>query len=174
MPAGQKRFELRTGRGADEVHVTLDGRGTLDKGAELLDPSSGPACGYVDLPPGEHRVRWRVKAPPGHGAAPRLYIAEHGARTGSWYATFGLSCGTSAQCTRAELADRIAELQRARGILDPCGSVKVRGVHYDAAHDAEDRVTSLDLEFVLEVYRFEPRFPRGGTCKGLSGGAAGE
>jgi hypothetical protein len=161
---GQKRFELRTGRGGDDVQVTVEGRGTLHKSADSADV----ACGYIDLPPGEHRVRLRVQAPPGQGATPRLLIYERGEQTHSWYGTFATACGTGAVCTRAELDDRLAELRKPRGLFDPCGSVKVGGIHYDVAHDGEDRITTLDLEFTLKVYAFSPRFPHGGKCKGLS------
>jgi hypothetical protein len=74
---GQKRFELRTGRGGDDVQVTVEGRGTLHKSADSADID----CGYVDLPPGEHRVRLRVKAHAGQAATPRLLIYERGEQT---------------------------------------------------------------------------------------------
>jgi hypothetical protein len=162
-PEGQKRFELRTGRGGDDVQITVEGRGTLHKSGD-----ADMTCGYVDLPPGEHRVRLRVKAPAGQTAAPRLLIYEHGDKTHSWYETFAMACGTGAVCTRPELEDRLAELHKPRGLFDPCGSVKVTNIRHASARDGEDRVTELDLEAVLKVYAFTPRFPHGGTCKGLS------
>lgn len=163
---GMKRFELRTGRGGDDVQVTVEGRGTLHKNADTIEPQ----CGYIDLPPGEHRVRLRVKAQPGQVAVPRLLIYEHGGKTHSWYGTFAMACGSGAVCTRPELADRTAELKKPRGLFDPCGSVKASGVRYDSEHDAEDRITALDLEVTLKVYPFAPRFAHGASkCKGLSG-----
>jgi hypothetical protein len=162
-PAGTKRFELRTGRGSDEVKVTVEGRGTLHKASDSIDM----ACGYVDLPPGEHRVRLRVKAAAGQPATPRLLIYERGAATKSWYHSFEMTCGSGATCNRPELEDRLAELRKPRGLFDPCGSVKVKGLKHDSQRDAEDRITELDLEFTLKVYDFEPRFKRGGQCKGL-------
>lgn len=162
---GMKRFELRTGRGPDDVQITLEGRGTLHKAHEPLEA----ACGYVDLPPGEHRLRVRVKANPSEGgASPKVLVYEHGERTGSWYGSFGLSCGETGPCTHGELEERIAKLARARGLFDPCGSVKIGGIKWDAEKAADERVTSLDLELVLKVYKFPPRFPRGGACKGPS------
>jgi hypothetical protein len=164
-PEGQKRFELRTGRGADDVTVTVEGRGTLHKGSDTVDS----ACGYVDLPPGEHRVRVRIKAPAGHIASPRLLIYEHGEETHSWYSTFAMACGTGAPCTRDELTDRMNELKKPRGLFDACGSVKVGGIRYDSQRDAEDRTTELDLQVTLKVYPFAPRFPHGAPkCKGPS------
>jgi hypothetical protein len=162
--AGTKRFELRTGRGNDDVQVTVEGAGTLHKSSDTVEPS----CGYIDLAPGEHRVHLRVKAPAGEVAAPRLFIYEHGESTGSWYGSFAMSCGTGATCTRPELEDSMAALKHPRGIFDPCGSAKVTSMRYDAQRDAQDRVTGLDLDVVLHVEKFEPRFPRGGRCKGPS------
>jgi hypothetical protein len=162
--AGTKRFELRTGRGNDDVQVTVEGAGTLHKTSDSVEAS----CGYVDLAPGEHRVHLRVKAPAGEVATPRLFIYEHGESTGSWYGSFAMSCGTGATCTRPELEDSMAALKHPRGIFDPCGSVKVTSMRYDAQRDSEDRVTGLDVDVVLHVEKFEPRFPRGGRCKGPS------
>jgi hypothetical protein len=163
--AGMKRFELRTGKGPDEVQITVEGRGTLHKEAGNVDV----ACGYVDLPAGEHRVRLRVKAPTGQGSSPRLLIYERGDKTGSWYHTFAMACGTGAACNRPELEDRLAELIKPRGLFDACGSVKIKDLKYTSERDAEDRITPLDLSFDLKVYDFEPRFPHGGKCKGLAG-----
>src|SRR5262245_37539287 len=50
IAAGQKRFELRTGRGFEKMTVTIDGKGTLTKDTSQVDAT----CGYVDLPPGRH------------------------------------------------------------------------------------------------------------------------
>lgn len=161
---GMKRFEIRTGRGNDDVQITVEGAGTLHKTGDTVEPS----CGYIDLAPGEHRVHMRVTAPPGQVASPRLFIYEHGNNTGSWYGTFAMACGTSTTCTRPELEDAMAALKRPRGIFDQCGSVKVTSMRYDAQHDDQDRVTGLDLDLVLHVEKFEPRFPRGGRCKGPS------
>jgi len=164
---GMKRFELRTGRGSDDVQITVEGRGTLHKSADTTES----LCAYIDLPPGEHRVRLRAKSQPGQVAVPRLLIYEHGEKTHSWYGTFATACGSGAVCTRAELVDRMAELRKPRGLFDPCGSVKVGGVRYDSEHDAEDRITALDLEVTLKVYPFSPRFAHGSAnkCKGPSG-----
>ena len=165
VPDGIKRFELRTARGPDDVQITVEGRGTLHKDASTIEST----CGYVDLPPGEHRVRLRVKAGAGEGGtSPRILVYEHGEKTQSWYGSFGLSCGDASPCTHGELEDRVAALAKAHGLFDPCGSVKVTGVKWDAEKAADERVTSVDLELTLHVYRFTPRFPRGGVCKGPS------
>ncbi len=162
---GMKRFELRTARGSDEVQITVEGRGTLHKPSETIEST----CGYVDLPPGEHRVRLRVNAGPGEGGtSPRMLIYEYGDKTHSWYASFGLACNDQGPCTRADMQDRIAELARAHGLFDHCGSVKVTDIHWEADKAPDERVTSLDLELTLKVYKFSPRFPRGGACKGLN------
>jgi hypothetical protein len=167
VEAGQKRFELRTGRGLDQVTITVEGRGTLTKPSE----TAAGACAYIDLPPGKHHVRYRaVAARPDEGMAPALLINEYSSRTHDWYDTFRFKCGDPEPCTKDDLADWGQKQQAlSRGILDPCGSTRVENVRWDVAHTADVRVTELTLDFVLEVYKFSPRFRHGGECKGLQG-----
>src|SRR5207253_647853 len=123
------------------VRITVEGRGTLHKPSETIEST----CGYVDLPPGEHRVHVRVKAGPGEGgASPRLLVYEYGEKTGSWYATFGLACNDAGPCTRADLQERIAALAPAHGLFDKCGSVRVTNVKWDADKAPDERLTALD------------------------------
>ena len=160
---GMKRFELRTGRGSDQVQITVENRGALRKSGAV--GTVEPVCGYVDLPPGKHRLHAHVAPGAGETAvSPKLLVYELGAQTGSWYASFGLSCGDASECTLDELSDKMKSLHRKRGLFDPCGSVKVRATHWNAAKAADQRVTSFDLDLVLEVYRFAPRLPRGSAC----------
>lgn len=162
---GRKRFEMRTGRGSDTVRITVEGRGTLTKPSEPVTAM----CGYIDLPAGNHRVHVHVEGGPSEGgASPKILFYEHGERARSWYATFGITCGEAGPCTDADLHDRMAELSRAHGLFDRCGSTKVRDIHWDSHKGADARVTSMDLDFTLQVYDFQPRFARGGACKGLA------
>ncbi|MEO6954807.1 MAG: hypothetical protein ABI321_23605 [Polyangia bacterium] len=162
---GQKRYELRTGRGSDTVDITIEGRGTLHKSAEPVTP----VCGYIDLPPGNHRVHVHVEGDPSvGGASPKILFYEHGERAKSWYATFGITCGETGPCTDGDLHERMAHLERSHGLFDRCGSTKVRDIHWDSHKGADERVTSMDLDFTLQIYDFAPRFARGGTCKGPS------
>jgi hypothetical protein len=168
--SGQKRFELRTSRTMDEVAITVAGRGTLTKPAG----TNQPACGYVDLPPGQHRVKIRAKASdPEQGMVPGAFISEYGSDTKSWYATFQVRCGGEEQCQQGHMDDWIGAVQRkGRGIWDPCGSTRVTGVKWNALNARGPQLADLEIELVLDVYKFAPRFPHGAPkCKGVSAGA---
>jgi hypothetical protein len=164
--AGEKRFELRTGRGYDHLEITVAGRGTLVKSGETVDP----VCGYIDLPPGEHRVRIRARATkPDEGMAPTVTLSEYGTETRDWYDTFAWKCVTDGPCKKVDLEEWSARARslHPRGIYDPCGSTRVSGVKWQIEHGADQKVQDVALELVLTVYRFAPRAPHGTTCKGL-------
>jgi hypothetical protein len=163
IAVGQKRFELRTGRGLDAMEITVAGRGALVKTTESAEPS----CAYIDLPPGKHAVHLRVRAARGEeGMAPSLLVHEYGTETQDWYDTLRFSCGDTEACIEPDLADWASKVGSSRGIQDPCGSVKISGVHYRGEHAPNHRMTEVELDFTLNVYKFAPRFPKGGRCKG--------
>jgi hypothetical protein len=168
-----KRFEFRTGRGFEKMAVTIDGRGTLTKDISKVDST----CAYVDLPAGRHAIRLRLEAPDkAQGIHPRLIVNEYG-RTGSdWYSTFSFACGESSPCIKEDMKiwfDKARAVER--GIFDKCGSTRVEGIRWSVEHSPEQTLEDLTLDFVLHVYKFEPRFPHGTpTCKGISGGKAAE
>jgi hypothetical protein len=173
VPEGLKRFELRTGRGFDTMSITVDDRGTLDKDVAHVDPS----CAYLDLPPGRWPVRVRVEAKdPAQGIHPRVIVNEYGRKTGDWYSTFGFSCGAMQPCIKADMKDWFDRARTVdRGIFDKCGSTRVEGIRWSVEHSPEQTLEDLTLDFVLHVYKFEPRFRHGAaTCKGLSGGKQAE
>jgi hypothetical protein len=168
LTPGFKRFEVRTGRGLDVASVTVEGRGTLDKSRQLAEP----ACAYLDLGPGRHRVRLHmVASSEAEGMVPALFINEYGERTHDWYGAFQFRCGAEGACTKDELERWGAtDGKRSRGIFDPCGSTRVEGVHWDVVHSPDVKVQELVLDLVLEVYKFTPRFVHGApTCKGIGG-----
>lgn len=171
---GQKRFEFRTGRGFDKMTVTIDGRGTLAKDTSQVEPS----CAYVDLPPGRHAVRMRIEAKEAaQGIHPRLIVDEYGARTMDWYSTFSFHCGGDAgPCIKADMTEWFDKARAVeRGIFDKCGATRIEGIQWSVEHSPEQTLEDLTLDFVLHVYKFEPRFPHGSaTCKGLAGGKAAE
>lgn len=170
---GQKRFELRTGRGFDKMTITVDDRGTLTKDTSQADPT----CGYIDLPPGRHAVRVRVEAKdPAQGIHPRFLVDEYGAGTKDWYQTFAFSCGAASPCIKDDMKAWMDQVRGVdRGIFDKCGSTRVENIHWSVEHSPEQTLEDLTLDFVLHVYKFEPRFPHGApTCKGLAGGKAAE
>lgn len=167
VAAGQKRFELRTGRGLFDVSVTVEGRGTLAKNKELPDP----ACAYLDLPPGRHHVKLHAVAAEEAGMVPALFINEWSGRTHDWYQVFQFRCGGNETCSKDELQRwNDTEGKKPRGIYDPCGSVQVEQLHWQVAHSPDVKVEELEMELVLHVYKFTPRFLHGNkSCKGVGG-----
>lgn len=169
---GHKRFELRTGRGLDEVRITVEGRGTLVKAGGA---SPEPVCAYVDLPPGKHRVTVRAVATDLEaGQEPSFFIAEHSPEQRSWYDTFRFRCGGGGSvCTQGHMDEWLdamrAHLKAARGIYDPCGSTRVTLPRWTAERAVGPKLADLEVALTLEVYKFQPRFPHGAkTCKGPS------
>jgi hypothetical protein len=162
IAAGQKRFELRTGRGVDPLSITVEGRGTLVKGLE----EAKAQCAYFDLPPGRHRVRLSAKAAnPDAGMQPAFTIAEYGVGTHAWYGTFDFHCGESEACTKDEVRSWSEEGGNRR-LADACGSVRVENVHWESERSPGTRLEDLQLELVLHVYRFDPHFsPGSAECK---------
>jgi hypothetical protein len=166
-PPGRKRFELRTGRGHDEYRITVEGLGTIRKSGE--DPE--PACIYVDLPEGARRVRYHVVArEPAAGLEARLRVSEYSPRWKRWYRTFAYRCGTgSGPCTKDDARDALVTPGVKAGKYDPCGSTRVQGLRFFTDQPADAAVTDFNLQLVLNVYRFAPRFPPGAKrCTGVS------
>lgn len=169
VPAeGHKRFEFRTGRGNDQMRITVEGVGTFLKTGPLPEA----ACIYVDLPAGVYRVRYHVTAAnPTMGAEPRLRISEYSPRWKRWYRTFGFRCADGEQaCTKNLAADMFEILAKQRdGKFDPCGSTKVQGLRFWTDREPEQAVGEFNLQLALNVYKFAPRFPPDtARCKGVS------
>lgn len=171
---GMKRFEFRTGRGFEVETVTIDGRGTLTKDTSKVDAT----CGYVELAPGRHAVRLRIEAKDrAQGIHPRLLVDEYGKGQNDWYSTFAFECGGgNGPCIKEDMKDWFDKARAVdRGIFDKCGSTRVEGIRWSVEHSPEQTLEDLTLDFVLHVYKFEPRFVHGTpTCKGLSGGKGAE
>lgn len=160
-PAGVKRFEIRVGPSEHELWVNLDKMVLYKSTARAED------CFYVDLADGEHPVVLRAHHAGGLSAA--VQISEYGAQTQSWYDTYGFACGVPGACAIDELAEYKAGLDRyTRGIHDPCGSVKIRGLAWDTG-TAPDQVhpDDLTLELTLKIFAFTPKEPSGDpACAG--------
>jgi hypothetical protein len=170
---GEKRFEVRTGRGFDQMTISIDGAGTLTKDTSQTEPS----CGYFDLPPGRHAVRVKISAQDrAQGIHPRILVNEYGKETHDWYDTFAFACGANAPCIKDDMGIWLDEVRKVdRGIFDKCGSTRVENVRWSVEHSPEQTLEDLVLDFTLHVYKFDPRFPHGApNCKGLSGGHAAE
>jgi hypothetical protein len=157
MPSGvDKRYEIRVGPVPGEMWVTV-GDNTLYKSRE-----QATQCFYLDLPPGKHEVGVRARGESGFSAAVR--IAELGAEGPWWYDTFNFSCGAPGRCTLDRL-DHWREIfltHAVRNVLDPCGSTAIRDIKWRTGR-VRDRLypTSMQLQFVLDVYSFTPRYPPG-------------
>lgn len=170
VPAGQKRFELRLPRSTSAIWVNVEGRGVYYKQPERVDP----ACFYVDLPPGKHVVTLHAeKRDPQVGLQAGLTVYEHAVTERNehvWYRSADFVCGQGAsRCTRGELT-RWAAFQRKlpRGVLDPCGSVMIRGARFGGtrARRGDADYEELTLYFTMKVYDFKPyRRPGSPKCK---------
>jgi hypothetical protein len=167
-PEGYKRFEIRTGRGLDAIRVSVDPVGEIVKPADAAEP----ACAYFDLAPGKHTVRMHAEASnPEVGQEPAFFLYERSDEQRSWYHTFGFRCGGGDEvCSLGHMEQWLGETQKVdRGIHDKCGSSRVITPRWEAERQIGTKLVSLDVEVVLEVYKFKPRFPHGAkTCKGLS------
>lgn len=165
-PEGHKRYELRTGRGDDTMRITIEGVGTFVKSG----PTPDARCIYVDLPAGAFRVRYHVTAVnPSQGAEPRLRISEYSPRWKRWYRSFAFRCTDGSQpCTKDLAADMFAVLlKQSDGKFDPCGSTKVQGLRFWTDREPESAVGDFNLQLVLNIYKFAPRFPPDTVrCKG--------
>jgi hypothetical protein len=158
FPEGnKKRFEIRLSS-AYELWVTLPGT-VLYKTAERAE-----ACFYVDLAPGQHPVQLRASNK--NGVSVGLAIHELGTKTKSWYDTFEFTCGHPGVCSFDELDTKKAEYARIqRGLHDPCGSTRIKGVFWDHGKSPDQQYPSeLAVELTLDVYKFEPAHAHGESC----------
>jgi hypothetical protein len=165
-PEGHKRYELRTGRGDDTMRITVEGVGTFVKSG----PTPDARCIYVDLPAGAFRVRYHVTAVnPSQGAEPRLRISEYSPRFKRWYRTFAFRCTDGSQPCTKDLARDMFDIlvKQADGKFDPCGSTRVQGMRFWTDREPEVAVGDFNLQLVLNIYKFAPRFPPDtARCKG--------
>ena len=160
-PAGVKRFEIRLGPSEHELWLNLDDMVLYKSTARAED------CFYVDLPDGEHHLALRAHRFGGLSAAVR--VSEYGAATQSWYDSYAFGCGVPGACTVDELDEYKAGLSRyPRGIHDPCGSVKVRGLSWDTGVSPDQvHPDDLWLGLTLKIFDFTPKEASGDpACAG--------
>jgi hypothetical protein len=153
--------------------VSIDGKGTLTKDTSKVDPT----CGYVELPTGRHAVRLRIEAKEvAQGIHPRLLVNEFGRSQNDWYTTFSFACGSNGPCIKDDMKDWFDKARAVdRGIFDKCGSTRIEGIRWSVEHSPDQTLEDLTLDFVVHIYKFEPRFVHGtATCKGISGGKGAE
>lgn len=168
VPAGHKRYELRTGRGDDTMRITVEGVGIFVKSG--FQPEA--KCIYVDLPNGAFRVRYHVTAAnPSQGAEPRLRISEYSPKFKRWYRTFAFRCTDGSEaCTKDLARDMFQVLTKTTdGKFDPCGSTKVQGLRFWTDKEPDVALGDFNLQLVLNIYGFAPRFaPDTQRCTGAS------
>jgi hypothetical protein len=158
--AAVKRFEIKVGPVDNDLWVMVDDM-VLYKTRERATE-----CFYVDLAsPGDHTVAIRAHGDPAFGA--RVAISEMRAAAEdkplSWYETFRFGCGGPGACDQAQLhawRDSLAKYKR--GIHDPCGSVKIKGIEWDTGKMPDTTVPAdLYVKFVMQLYKFSPDHAHG-------------
>lgn len=167
VPAdNSKRFEIRL-ESSQALWATVRGN-KLYKSAE-----SPVACFYVDLPAGDSPVELRASDPDGVSA--EWQVSELGTATKSWYDTFRFECGNPGVCSFDEIDSKKAEYgSLPRGLHDPCGSTKVKGISWDTGKAPDNQHPSeLLVRLTLDVYKFAPDKPHGDETCG-HGKAAGD
>jgi hypothetical protein len=164
---GRKRFEIKLGSAYD-LWLTMPGR-VLYK-----SPETAEACFYVDVAPGDQPLQLRASNK--NGVSLSLEVRELGTATQSWYDTFAFSCGNPGVCSFDELDGKRAEYAGIkRGLHDPCGSTKVKGIAWDHGKSPDQLYPSeLAIELTLRVYKFAPWKPHGDATCGQGRGPKGE
>ena len=165
VPDGEKkRFEIKLSS-SQQLWATLPGDTVLYKNAERA-----VACFYVDLAPGQHPIRLRASNKDAVSA--QLDVREIGTNTKSAYKTFSFECGHPGACSFEELdALKASYATIQRGLHDPCGSTRVKGIGWnhgkapDGSHPSE-----LVVEATLDVYKFQPWKQSGDPTCGEGGG----
>jgi len=154
-PAGFKRYEVRLGPSDNELWATVD-KMVLYKSKERAEE-----CFYIDVKPGRHPVQLRASRETGFGA--RLKISELAPENRGWYDSFDFSCGAPGMCDRETLASWKAEVTSFEdNIHDPCGATKIRNVVWQTGRLPDNLPPGdLQLDFILDVYKFEPTFGPG-------------
>jgi hypothetical protein len=125
-------------------------------GEPLLNPS------YLNLSR-EKAPGWGINGP---GVSAEWTISEYGAKTKSWYDTFRFECGNPGVCSFDEIDSHKAEYANMkRGLHDPCGSTKLKGLSWDTGKAPDNQHPSeLLVRLTLDVYKFAPEKPHGDDC----------
>lgn len=154
----RKRFEVRLSS-AQQLWLSMPGGTVLYK-----NPERPVVCFYVDLAPGEHPIE--LRASDKDGVSAEVAVHEYGTKTKSWYDTFRFECGNPGVCSFEEL-DGLREGYKAfkRGLHDPCGSTRIKGVVWDHGKAPDGTHPSeLVVRATLDVYKFPPAKAHGESC----------
>ena len=163
---GKKRFELRLPRSTSAIWVDITGVGTFYKAPKSVPP----ACYYVDLAPGQYRLTIHSEnRDPQVGLQTGLTVYEYGPKEGPhWYRSLHFVCGGLNKCSPEDLKQWVGFQRRLpRGVLDPCGSVMIRGATFGGTRLPDSDVyDQLTVRMVVKVYSFETYRPPGSPkCK---------
>jgi hypothetical protein len=161
---GRKRFEIRL-RSAQELWFKMPGDTMLYKTVEKPE-----VCFYVDLAPGEHPVELRASNKDGVSA--EVVVRELGTTTQTFYDTFRFECGHPGACSFEELDGlRAGYAQYKRGLHDPCGTTRVKGILWDHGKAPDGTHPSeLLVRATLDVYKFQAWKKHGDDTCGEGGG----
>jgi hypothetical protein len=162
--ATHKRFEIRLAS-AQELWVTLP-QHQLYK-----NPEHAETCFYVDLPAGVHDVA--LRAANKDGVSAQIEIFELGVKAKTKYNTFKFSCGHPGVCSFEDLdAAKVSYKEFKRGLHDPCGSTKIKGINWDHGKAPDGtHPDNLLVRLQLDVYKFMPEKPSGDATCGAGEGA---
>lgn len=163
---GHKRFEFRLPRSTSAIWISVEQLGVFFKAPTEVEPT----CFYLDLPEGEHRVTVLGEDRDAEvGLHVGLLIYEYGEKNGVWYRAMNLACGGVNRCASSEIAEwKRFQTTLPRGVLDPCGSVMIKGVSYTGsyAERGDDYFNDLTVAFTMKVYDFAPQHaPLSSECK---------
>ncbi len=154
----RKRFEVRLSS-AQQLWLTMPGGTVLYK-----NPEKAVSCFYVDLAAGQHPIE--LRASDKDGVSAEVEIHEYGTKTKSWYDTFRFECGYPGVCSFEELdAVHAGYAQFKRGLHDPCGSTRIKGIVWDHGKAPDGTHPSeLVVRATLDVYKFPPDKAHGERC----------
>ena len=150
-PPNFKRFEFRLGSSPNKLRVDL-GEMVLYK-----DLEQSSQCFYVDLPPGEHKVRLHARNIKGIAAG--LAVSEMQSEKFWWYQTFRFQCGAPGPCDTRTLNEYKHSLTRfPKNVHDPCGSAKIRNLTWRTdSNKNSNQIEHLEMQFTLDIKNFTPQ-----------------
>jgi hypothetical protein len=160
---GTRRFEWRLDAAPGVAWVVVDGKEQVFK-----DPQRPDGCFYLDLPPGDHRVRFRAAADDPNGTVGGgLSIYEYNPKGPWWYDVFHVRCGSPEACAPEYLAAWKRDVEKDhRELTDPCGGVKIRDLRWQSGRRSDGfHLSWFEVGFAMHVYqRPWDKPPRNADC----------
>jgi hypothetical protein len=144
---GKRRYEFRVESAPGVAWVTVDDN-------QLYAPEATPSCFYLDLAPGDHKVKLgaAASADPGVVGA-TMSVAEHNPKGPWWYDVFSFACGNPGACTVETMKQWKKEVVADRkGLTDPCSGTRITGLDYTFGHmPGNDAAKEVAVTFQLHV-----------------------